>query len=244
MMRGVLYWIAGLLLTLVLAIVVFILFPFLKKGSDLPHRISRVWAKIAFGFFCGVKLEVSGLERIERDCNYIIVSNHRSYTDIFTASWSMPLDFRWLAKSSLFRIPVIGYAMRVCGYIPIERERSFSASKSLDRTKKVLQTGKSVWIFPEGTRTPKQKLGNFKRGAFVLAKDTGIPLLPVVFVNTDRVFLRPAVIRPQRVRVLVFPPVYYSDFVKKGKGDCRKTIQMISAHVRGIIQTGYDSHAS
>ncbi|MBN2325183.1 MAG: 1-acyl-sn-glycerol-3-phosphate acyltransferase [Spirochaetes bacterium] len=244
MIRGVLYWIAGSLITLMLAIFVFILFPFLKKGSGLPHKVSRVWAKTVFGFLCGVKLDIRGLERIEREQNYIIVSNHRSYTDIFTASWSIPLDFRWLAKSSLFRIPVIGFAMRVCGYIPIERERSVSASKSLDRTKKVLQTGKSVWIFPEGTRTPKPELGIFKRGAFVLAKDTGIPLLPVVFVNTDRVFLKPAVIRPQRVGVFVLPPVSYGDFVKKGRGDERKTIRMLSDHIRRIIQTGYDSHAT
>jgi len=244
MIRGLLYWIAGLLLTLVLSIVVFLLFPFLKKGSGLPHRISRVWARIAFGFLCGVKLAVTGLERIEPGCNYIIVSNHRSYTDIFTASWSIPLDFRWLAKSSLFRIPLLGLAMRLCGYIPVERERSVSALKSLDKTKDTLLKGKSVWIFPEGTRTPEKELGKFKRGAFILAKDTGIPLLPVVLANTDRVFLRPLVIRPRLVRVLVLPPVYYSDFSKSGTGGERETIQKLSAHIRGIIQTGYDSHAS
>jgi len=244
MIRGVLYWIAGLLLTFVMAIAVFLVFPFLKQGSGLPHRISKVWAKTAFGFLCGVKLDVTGLDRIEPGRNYIIVSNHRSYTDIFTASWSIPLDFRWLAKSSLFRIPVLGLAMRFCGYIPVDRERSVSAIKSLDRTKKTLLAGKSVWIFPEGTRTPETALGRFKRGAFVLAKDTGVPLLPVVLVNTDRVFTGPLMIRPQRVKVLVFPPVYYSDFAEKEKAGERETIKKLSDHIRGIIQAGYDFHAT
>ena len=193
MIRGLLYWIAGLLLTLILAIFVFVCYPFLKKGSGLPHRVSRIWARIAFGFLCGVTLAVDGLEEIDSDRNYIIVSNHRSYTDIFTAAWSIPLDFRWLAKSSLFRIPVLGLAMKACGYIPVERKKSVSALKSLAETKKALLTGKSVWIFPEGTRTPETRLGNFKRGAFILAKETGIPLLPVVLVGTDRVFLKPIV---------------------------------------------------
>jgi 1-acyl-sn-glycerol-3-phosphate acyltransferase len=243
MIRGILYWIFGLILTLVLVVFVFIISPFLKPGSGIPHGVSRVWSRIAFEFLCGVKLEITGEDNIERGKNYIIVSNHRSYTDIFTASWAIPLDFRWLAKRSLFRIPLLGYAMKICGYIPIERERSVSASRSLDRTKEALLKGKSVWIFPEGTRTPEVRLGRFKRGAFVLAKETGVPVLPVVLVNTDKIFLRPIVIRPDRVLVNVYPPVSYTEFEAVGRSD-REAMNMLMESIRDIIQTGYDSHAS
>jgi 1-acyl-sn-glycerol-3-phosphate acyltransferase len=243
MIRGILYWIFGLLLTFVLLVFVFILFPFIGMDSGLPHRVSRVWSRIAFGFLCGARLEVLGAENLDRNRNYIIVSNHRSYTDIFTASWSIPLDFRWLAKSSLFRIPLLGFAMRICGYIPIERERAISAMRSLDLTKQALLRGKSVWIFPEGTRTPRAKLGKFKRGAFLLAKEAGVPVLPVILVNTDKIFTHPLVIRPNTVRVIVCAPVFFSEFEGENK-DERKTMSDFMESVRDTIQTGYDSHAS
>jgi len=243
MIRGILYWIFGLLLTFVLLVFVFILFPFIGTDSGLPHRVSRVWSRIAFGFLCGARLEVLGADNLDRNRNYIIVSNHRSYTDIFTASWSIPLDFRWLAKSSLFRIPLLGVAMRICGYIPVERERAISAMRSLDLTKQALLRGKSVWIFTEGTRTPRAKLGKFKRGAFLLAKETGFPVLPVVLVNTDKIFYRPLVIRPNTVRVIVCAPVFYSEFEGDRK-DERAAMTGFMESVRDTIQTGYDSHAS
>ena len=243
MMRGILYWFFGLLLTFFLIVFIFILFPFIGMESGFPHRVSRVWSRIAFGFFCGVRLDVLGAENIDPNRNYIIVSNHRSYTDIFTASWSVPLDFRWLAKSSLFRIPLLGFAMRICGYIPVERERSISAMRSLDLTKKELLSGKSVWIFPEGTRTPGVKLGKFKRGAFLLAKETGVPVLPIVLVNTDKIFTHPLVIRPNIVRVIVCAPVFYGEFEGEKKGE-REAMSGFSESVRDIIQTGYDFHAT
>jgi 1-acyl-sn-glycerol-3-phosphate acyltransferase len=243
MIRGILYWIFGLILTFILILFVFIIFPFIRQDSKIPHRVSRVWSKAAFGFLCGVRLEIEGKANIDLSSNYIIVSNHRSYTDIFTATWAVPLDFLWLAKRSLFRIPLLGLAMKVCGYIPIERERSISASRSLDLTQAALLKGKSVWIFPEGTRTPKEQLGRFKRGAFVLAKETGIPILPVVLVNTDKIFLRPLVIRPNLVKVIVYPSVSYSEFKDRRTTD-RDAMNRLIEKIRDTIQTGYDSNVS
>ena len=248
MIRGLVYWTVGLVMTFLLTITVFICYPFIGKDSEFSHNVSRIWSRIALGLLCGVKLEVKGAKNIEPDKNYIIVSNHRSYTDIFTASWAVPLQFRWLAKSSLFRMPFLGPAMRICGYIPIERERSISASKSLDVTKKVLLKGRSVWIFPEGTRTPKTVLGRFKRGAFLLAMETGLPILPVVMVNTDKIFRTPLRIKPNRVTVIIFKPVYYSDFKASlspphGTSD-KQALNEFSESIRKTIQTGYDSHAT
>ena len=246
MIRGIVYWIIGLIITFLLTITAFIAYPFIGKDSDFSHNISKIWSRIALGLLCGVKLEVRGAENIDPDKNYIIVSNHRSYTDIFAASWAVPLQFRWLAKSSLFRIPFLGPAMRICGYIPIEREHSISASKSLEVTKKVLLKGRSVWIFPEGTRTPRAVLGRFKRGAFLLAMETGIPILPVVLVNTDKIFRTPLIIKPNSVIVIIFEPVYYKAFkasLSQGTSD-KQVLNKLTESISKIIQTGYDSHVS
>jgi 1-acyl-sn-glycerol-3-phosphate acyltransferase len=241
MIRGILYWSLGPLFTLFLAIPFYLLLPLYRTRGDLPHRYIGVWARLLIRIFYGTDIELSGTEHITPGRNFIIVSNHRSYTDILFAHASLRLQFRWLAKSSLFRIPVFGTAMKIAGYIPVERKKYISASRSLDRVKETVRAGISVWIFPEGTRTPKNELGVFKRGAFLIARDTAVPLLPVVLVNTDRIFIRPFVIEPKTVKVMVLEPVLYSDFTRPDAGE-RQTLDACMRHVRDKIQSQYNAH--
>ena len=100
-----------------------------------------------------------------------------------------------------------------------------------------------MWIFPEGTRTPEVELRRFKRGAFMLAKESEVPLLPVVLVNTDKIFLRPFIIKPTSVKVIVLDPVYYRDF-RKNSIDERSAMEKLMNHMRQIIQSIYNSYAS
>jgi len=243
MIRGLLYWSGGLLLTLLLALPFYLLVPLYGKYPDMPHLIISFWARLLVRVFYGSDIKVKGKENISPGQNYIIVSNHRSYTDILFAHASLPIQFRWLAKDSLFRIPLIGLAMKIAGYIAIERARYISASRSLETVKEVLRRGRSVWIFPEGTRTPKEELGRFKRGAFLIAQETGVPILPVVLVNTDKIFVRPCVIRPKTVKVIVLRPLSYSDFRKPGTSE-REAMALLSVRIREKIQSQYNSHVT
>lgn len=243
MIRGILYWSGGLLFTILIALCFYLLLPLYLVKSDLPHLVINFWAKVLVKVFYGAKLEVKGLENITEKQNYIIVSNHRSYTDILFAHAVLPLQFRWLAKSSLYKIPVIGLAMRIAGYVPVERTKYISASRSLQLIKDILNQGRSVWIFPEGTRTPKEELGKFKRGAFLLAKETKKPILPVILVNTDRIFERPYIIRRKTVNGIVLKPVYYSEFKTQGVSE-RTAMESLSQHLREKIQSHYNTHAT
>jgi len=240
MIRGIFYWIFGTIFTVLIIIFFYLMYPFLRLNPDLPRLIERFWAKGLLIFFCGTRIEVSGLENIDLSGNYIIVSNHRSHTDILLADAAVGLQFRWLAKSSLFKIPAFGMAMKIAGYVSVERGKHMSASRSLDNVKKVLEQGKSVWIFAEGTRTPKDKLGKFKRGAFLLAKVTGKPILPVIFAHTDEIFYRTHIIRRKTVKVIICKPVYFNDFKDETLGErdeMLKTIQAISS----LIQDKFDN---
>jgi len=243
MIRGLLYWIFGSLLMLILAFFLVLVIPFCKNPADFVHSVIRIWSKILLTVFCGVRIEVTGRENIDSDRNYIIVSNHRSYTDILIGSAVIPLQFRWLAKKSLFKIPVIGFGMKKAGYIPIVREKSISASRSLQLTKEVLMGGSSVWIFPEGTRTPEKQLGRFKRGAFLLANEAGKPILPVVIIDSEKIFYRPLIIRTRKVKVNICTSVYIEDIKSKGM-EGRESIDSLRSAVRQIIQTDYDAHVS
>ncbi|RKY01219.1 MAG: 1-acyl-sn-glycerol-3-phosphate acyltransferase [Spirochaetes bacterium] len=243
MIRAFIYWVFGALLTFFLSMTAIVVNIFNRKNSDFPHKISRIWSKIILKLFCGSKLVVKGYENIDNSKSYIIVSNHRSLTDIFVASAAIPLQFRWLAKKSLFRLPFIGYGMKIAGYIPVEREKAIHAVRSLDEIKKRLENEKSIWIFPEGTRTPKEKLGKFKRGAFVLAKDTGIPVLPVVLVNTDKIFENPLKIKPVTIYVHILKPEKFDEYLKE-YGDKRTALDMMIKGVKEKIQKIYDEYVT
>ena len=243
MIRGLFYWFIGSLTSFLWGIVLFATIPFIKRREDFFHNNVRLWATFLLRMLCGVRFDVQGLENLDKGRSYIIVSNHRSYTDILMGNAALPIQFRWLAKKSLFKIPFIGWAMYFAGYIPIVRERAMSASRSLLTTAAVLRSGVSVWIFPEGTRTPELKLGTFKRGAFRLARETGICLLPVVFAGTDKIFIKPYRIKPQTVSIRFLQPIDPKEF---GKDEVNKRAvegQLMEA-ARDIIQGSYDACTS
>ncbi len=243
MIRGLFYWFIGSLASFLWGIILFITSPFIRRREEFFHNGVRLWATFLLRILCGVRFDVQGLENLDKGRSYIIVSNHRSYTDILVGNATLPIQFRWLAKKSLFKIPIIGWAMHFAGYIPIVRERAVSASRSLQRTANVLRSDISVWIFPEGTRTPELKLGAFKRGAFRLARETDTPLLPVVFSGTDKIFIKPYRIKPQEVRVRVLQPINPQEYGQDGVNERAVEGQLMET-AREIIQRSYDACAS
>ncbi|MGQ9615028.1 MAG: lysophospholipid acyltransferase family protein [Spirochaetota bacterium] len=243
MIRGFLYWFVGSLFTTIWFISVLPVVALIRKRADFIHSNIRLWSKLLLRFLCMVDVEVEGEENINRGHNYIIISNHRSFTDILVGSAAIPIQFRWLAKRSLFRIPLVGTAMRMAGYIPVDREHSVSASRSLQRVKEALKRGISVWIFPEGTRTRMEKLGRFKRGAFLVAIESGKPILPVTLIDTDNIFYRPFIIKGKRVKVVIGKPLDPDSFDKEGKTVHEITDYLVSS-VKHIIQTEYDANVT
>ncbi len=241
MIRGLAYWFFGGIATLFFFFLALFTSPFARHSKDYVHRLAGIWASVLLRILCGVRVRVTGIEHIETEKSYIIVSNHRSFTDILIGHIVMPLQFRWLAKKSLFRIPIIGWGMKRAGYISIEREKSVSALKSLERVRERLLSGKSVWIFPEGTRTPKEILGRFKRGAFVLARDTGLPVLPVVITGSDRLFPRPWKIHRGEVAVDILRSVCYDEVAAGESGEA--LTRFINA-VKKTIQSDYDARVA
>ena len=163
--------------------------------------------------------------------------------DIIVGLAVVPVQFRWFAKRSLFRIPVIGTAMRMAGYVSVERGKSRSASKSLLEAERALAQGDSLWVFPEGTRTRGEELGPFKRGAFHIAMDTGRPLVPVSLAHTDKIFVKPFVIKPRLIRVVVDRPLYHG-MEGDGRKTARESMHAITDSVRRVIQRNYDASIS
>ena len=114
---------------------------------------------------------------------YVVVANHESYADIFLVS-HLKWEMKWLAKDTIFRIPVMGWMMRMAGDVPINRGSRGSAQQALEACRDRLSKRVSLMIFPEGTRSRNDDLLPFKDGAFQLAISTGTPLLPIAIAGT------------------------------------------------------------
>jgi 1-acyl-sn-glycerol-3-phosphate acyltransferase len=115
---------------------------------------------------------------------YVVVSNHESFSDILLIS-HLPWEMKWLSKAELFRIPVLGWMMWLVGDIPVKRGFGPSALEAMARCRKALERQVSVMIFPEGTRSKTAELLPFKDGAFRLAIESGVPILPVAVSGTS-----------------------------------------------------------
>jgi 1-acyl-sn-glycerol-3-phosphate acyltransferase len=164
--------------------------------------------------FAEIDIEVEGLERAPLDESFVVMSNHQSHYDIPVLFQALrPRRLRMVAKSELFRLPIWTGAMRAAGFVEVNRKNRISAMRSLDRSREAIQGGTSIWIAPEGTRSPDGELGSFKKGGFHMAIGAGARILPVS-INGTRLVL-PAkgtrVTNGVAVRVVVHEPVGTSE---------------------------------
>ncbi len=144
------------------------------------------WAKMILRV-CGIKVRVSGLGNLDTDVPRIYMTNHQSFFDIFALLACLPVNFKFILKQELMKLPVLGPAMRKAGYIGIERGDPRKAVKSMNQAAERIKNGASVLIFPEGTRSPDGRLGQFKKGGFSLAIKSGCDIVPVAINGSHRI---------------------------------------------------------
>ena len=124
-------------------------------------------------------VSVDGIEHIKPNQSYVFVSNHQSMFDVWLIYGWLPVVFKWLMKAELRKVPFIGSGCKAAGHIFIDRRNSKAALESIREVEKQLVNGVSTVIFPEGTRSLNGEIGRFKRGAFQIAWDLGLPVIPL-----------------------------------------------------------------
>ena len=168
-----------------------------------------------------IRLHVVGLERTAPGEAFVIMSNHQSHYDIPVLFQALRRRVRMVAKSELFKIPGWGRAMRLAGFVEVDRGDRAQAIKSLENAARALSDGTSIWIAPEGTRGPGDALLPFKQGGFHVAQSIGARILPVSIDGTSRVL--PAhgrhVSEGVDVRVTVHSPIATKDFTPDQRAD-------------------------
>jgi 1-acyl-sn-glycerol-3-phosphate acyltransferase len=161
--------------------------PVSSRGR-LQHFCMRRWSRDNL-WLSRARVEIEGLQHIDNSHPQLLVANHSGLHDILSLSAHLPIQFRWVAKKSLFRVPFMGWHMRRSGYIPIDRENPREAARSIMTAAKIIQGGVNAIAFPEGTRSRNGDLSRFHSGAFALALRTGVPLVPVTLEGSCRVIV-------------------------------------------------------
>ena len=179
-------------------------------NRSLAHKIARLWATLVL-FSAGVRLRVNSDDSFMGDCPVIFASNHASQMDIPLLYKALPVEFRFLVKKELFKVPLLGFAMKKAGYIPIDRKNSRAAVKSMKEAAQRLKNGASIVIFPEGTRSVDGNLQPFKEGGFMLAIKSQRPVVPVAIKGSHEILPKGKIFaRPGEVEVQIGKPIYCS----------------------------------
>ena len=161
-----------------------LVFSLVDRNGALQHGCARTWALWIIRV-SGARLRVlRGTALLDRG-PLIFVSNHQSFFDIFALLACLPVQFRFLAKESLFRVPFLGWHLRRAGHVPVDRANPRVAYRSLQSAVEQIRAGTSVLIFPEGSRSETGQVGSFKKGSLRLALASGAPVVPVAIYGTS-----------------------------------------------------------
>lgn len=206
-LRTLFVWVVGVPITAVLFTLVLIS-ALMDRSGRIVHSISTLWFRIVLDL-SGVKVRVRGAQNVPKETPVIFLSNHRGAFDIPALQANIPVQFRWVAKKSLFKIPVVGWTMSLAGYIGIDRESATKAFKSMVTAAEKIRSGTSVLVFPEGTRNDTgEKLLPFKKGAFILATKSGVPVIPVGITGTTDIMKKGSLlINPAEVFITIGEPI-------------------------------------
>lgn len=189
-----------------------ITFPFDKKRR-LAHAQCFWWSDLVITFNPYWNLKVAGMENIDSNRTYIIVANHQSLADI-VAAYQTKMQFKWVAKESLFKVPFVGWCMSLAKHIKLERGKFASIKKVYREAACWLRSGMSVLFFPEGTRSETGEMGEFQNGAFKLAIKEKVPILPISIEGTGNAIPKGSWVFSTKVsaRLKILPAIETSGF--------------------------------
>jgi 1-acyl-sn-glycerol-3-phosphate acyltransferase len=179
----------------------------IRSNARLIDGITHLWGRLIIRA-AGIDLRTEGTAVIDRKQRYILIANHYSYFDIPCIFVAIPQPIRFMAKVSLFKIPIFGWAIGRAGFIPIDRKNRRTAVKSFEMAVGRIRKGNTVVVFPEEGRSRDGAMRPFQRGGFLLALRSGLPILPVAIQGTYDVFRAGAKrVTPGPVTIRVGTPI-------------------------------------
>lgn len=206
MLRTIWVALVAVVVTIPLATSV-MLIAFVRSNAVMIDPIIRFWARLLLRA-AGIHLRTERMDTVDRKQRYILVANHYSYFDIPVIFAAVPQPIRFMAKVSLFKIPIFGWALGRAGFIPIDRKNRRTAVKSFDLAAERIRKGNTIVVFPEEGRSRNREMRPFQRGGFLLALKSELPILPLAIDGTYDVYRVGAKnITPGTVTIKVGDPI-------------------------------------
>lgn len=219
--------------TLVLGVASLVSSVFDSRGH-FAHRCARAWSWLILKT-TGVRVRVEGLERITPGTTYVFVSNHQSIYDIPVIFASMPFQLRIIAKESLAKFPMLGWHLRRGGHLFVDRSNP-DPSYILNRWRSLVKDGLSLIIFAEGTRSVDGAVARFKAGSFLLALQSGLPIVPVAVVGTRHVMQKGRLrTEPGDVELIVHDPIVPPTIEAPSVRDAKRLADQVHAVVAATV---------
>ncbi len=218
-LRSIEIWVVGVILTILLFFTMLflsiILFPVDRKRR-IVHAQCFWWADALIALNPYWVIKVSGLENIDKHKTYVIVSNHQSLADIIIM-YKTKMQFKWVAKESLFKVPFIGWNLSLAKHIKLSRGKFSSIKKVYREAARWLRKDISVLFFPEGTRSGTNEMRDFQNGAFKLAIKEKVPILPISLEGTGNAIPKGSWLFKTKIpcALTVLPPIDTSNFEAK-----------------------------
>lgn len=185
-------------------------------------------------FLSFVRVKVEGLDNLDENQSYIFVANHQSIFDIWVVYGWLNKPFSWIMKKELRKIPLIGSACEAAGHIFIDRSNPMAAKKSIETAERKLSNGNGIVVFPEGTRSADGTVGKFKRGAFNIASDINLPIVPITIIGAYERLSRKAIfVNPGKIKMIIHKPI------AKTSNLSEQEIRTLANEVRDIIISGF-----
>jgi 1-acyl-sn-glycerol-3-phosphate acyltransferase len=179
----------------------------ITKNENLLYAPVRFFIKAGLAMV-GVKVEVRGVEKLEPRQTYIFTPNHQSLIEVPLWVAYLPRNVAYLGKKEVFKYPIFGYGIRLVGVVPVDRSNSPAAVESAKLATENIRRGKSYVVYPEGTRSKDGALLPFKKGAFVMAIDAGVPIVPITISGATKIMPKGEIkIFPSTVHVTIHEPI-------------------------------------
>lgn len=213
-----------------------IIISYIKSKPLLKTIPPRLWSKLVC-FLSFITVKVEGLEQLDKNRSYIFVANHQSIFDIWVIYGWLPNPFSWIMKKELRKIPLVGNACEAAGHIFIDRSNPLAAKKSIEIAERKLTNGNCIVVFPEGTRSHDGNVGQFKRGAFSIANEIDLPIVPITIIGAyERMSRKDFIIKPGKIKMIIHTPI--ENTTNLSDQETRK----LADEIREIVVTGFSQH--
>ncbi|MBP7764999.1 MAG: 1-acyl-sn-glycerol-3-phosphate acyltransferase [Syntrophaceae bacterium] len=198
------------------------------------HLFTCFWASLYTWMMPPWRIRIEGRENVRRNTAYMVVSNHQSQLDILVA-FRLFFHFKWVSKIEMFRLPLIGWNMTLNRYVKLKRGDRESVEQMLAECALHLEEGSSIFMFPEGTRSPDGEVKAFKPGAFQLAKEKKVPILPIVVSGTNKALPKYSLnfTGVQKMYIRIFEEIPYAAFAHLS---VEETAEMVRRFIIGKLK--------